>query len=53
MNLKDKYISETEQSTKPDAKRVTITDEAFAIGELLEDLSLKIEKLRMSFLRGT
>ena len=45
MTFEDKYISEEEQVMKPDAKRITITDEAFAICELIESLANKIERV--------
>lgn len=36
MRFEEKYISQKESDTKPNAKRILITDEAFAIGEIIQ-----------------
>jgi len=50
MNFTDKYISQTEMAEKPDLKKIVITDDAFAIGELLQELINKIEHTRLSLI---
>jgi len=38
MDFKAKYISDKENKEKPDEKRILITNEAFAVCEMLEEL---------------
>lgn len=46
MQFKDKYISTTENAEKPDAKKTILSDDAYAIGELIEILTNKLEQFR-------
>lgn len=39
MRLKEKYISNSENNKKPDAKKTILTDDAYAICELIENLT--------------
>lgn len=47
MDFKDKYTS----LTKKEAEKTQISDEAYAIGELLDELKNKLESLRISLQR--
>ena len=38
MEIKDKYISEHDNNVKPDHKKVIISDEAYALIEIIQDL---------------
>ena len=38
MKFEDKYISETEKLLEPEDKRVVLSNDAFAIGEIIERL---------------
>ncbi len=51
MNFKDKYISEKENAEKKDVKKVLLSNDAFAIGEMIEELIKTIEHARCSFHR--
>jgi len=46
--FKDKYISEAENAVTPDAKKILISNDAFAIGEMMEALIKIIDKTRVS-----
>jgi hypothetical protein len=43
MEFTEKYISAKENSLKPDPKKVLISDDAFAIGEVIDSLIRRIE----------
>jgi len=47
MIFTDKYISTTEATLDTKTKKAVIGDDAFAIGEILEELKNKIEILNM------
>jgi len=46
MEFKDKYISNKENSVKPDAKKMVLSDDAYAISEMINVLIQRIEKAR-------
>jgi len=43
MKFQEKYISKKENTAKPDLSRTEISNEAFAIGEIIQALINKIE----------
>jgi hypothetical protein len=45
MGFEDKYISDKENSEKPDAKRIVISNDAYAIGEQIDILVKKLMEL--------
>ena len=51
MEFKEKYISFTENSVKPDPKKITLSDDAYAISELLDALIKKTEEVRLASIR--
>jgi len=48
MKFQEKYISKQENDLFPDPKRITISDDTFALGELLDLLVKKIEELKVN-----
>ena len=48
MKFKDKYINEKENSKKADDTKILISNDAFAIGDMIEALINKIERTRRS-----
>ena len=50
MEFADKYISETANAEKPDAKKVLVSNDAFAIGDMIDKLIKKIEHARVSLI---
>ena len=48
MKLRDKYISASENSLKPDKDKIEISNESFVLAEMLEELINKIERVRTS-----
>ena len=49
--LKDKYISNAENSKKPDLTKVVLSDDAFALCEFIELVETKIGKLMAALSR--
>jgi len=47
MDFKERYVSETDKTLEPTTKKRVISDEAFAIGELLQAIIYKLEKARI------
>ena len=47
MEFKDKYTSATEK----EAEKKIISDDAFALGDMLQELINKLEHVRMSFIK--
>ena len=47
MKFTDKYISEKENNTTPDAKKTVLSNDAFAIGEQLDILIKQIMRLKL------
>ena len=45
MAFVDKYISVSENDTNPDAKKIMISNDAWAIGEMMESIVTKINEL--------
>jgi hypothetical protein len=47
----EKYISKTESEKleKPDPKKTIISDDAFAVCDLIEHLTKNIERLRLAY----
>lgn len=52
MEFKEEYISAKENAEKPDAKKITISNEAFAIGDMIERLINKLESARISIINS-
>lgn len=46
MRIIDKYISNAENSKKPDSTKVVISDEAFAFVEVISDLTKTFRDVR-------
>jgi hypothetical protein len=46
MNFEDKYISTAENAVKPDAKKIVLSNDAYAQIEILDVLIEKLESLR-------
>jgi hypothetical protein len=44
-SFSDIYISKTETLTEPDTKKVILSDEAYAIGSLLEQIKLLFKSI--------
>lgn len=42
MSFKQKYISMSESKVHPDPKKVIISDDAFAIADLLDQIRIKL-----------
>jgi hypothetical protein len=42
MGFKDRYISETENQTNPDPKKVVLSNDAYAVGEMLENIFIEL-----------
>lgn len=51
MKLSDKYISTKENTTKPDATKTVLSDDAFSILEGLEVLKIAVNQLSIT-IRG-
>ena len=51
MEFTDKYISEKENTEKPDVKKVLISNDAFALGDIIQQLINKIEHARISMIK--
>ena len=47
MEFSEKYISAYEKILKPTDKRIEISDEAYAMAEMIAELISKIEHLRL------
>lgn len=45
MNFEDKYNSEKEEADKPEPDKTTLSNEAYAIAELLNDIKHKLQNL--------
>lgn len=43
MDFADKYISERENLEKPDAKKLVLSNDAYALGEILHQLSGQLQ----------
>ena len=48
MIFTEKYINNTENASKPDPKRVLLSDDAYAIAEFIDLLIKKLEHIRLS-----
>ena len=46
MNFKEKYISDKENSLKEDLSRIVVSNEAYAIMDVINELIKKIEHVR-------
>jgi len=46
MNFKEKYISDKENSLKEDLSRIVVSNEAYAIMDVINELINKIEHVR-------
>ncbi len=46
MNFRDKYISTSQNTRVPDATKDQISNEAYAVGELLEEIKRILERVR-------
>jgi len=51
MAFQAKYISQTEKKEKPEDKRVVLSDDAFAISEMIDSLINALEHARSSLIR--
>ena len=51
MNFTDKYISEKENSETLDTKKILLSNDAFAIGDMINELIIKLENVRASFIK--
>ncbi|KKK84605.1 hypothetical protein LCGC14_2781660 [marine sediment metagenome] len=51
MEFKKRYISFTENSVKADPKKIVISDDAYAISELLDELVKNQEASRLASIR--
>lgn len=49
MKFEDKYISCAEAAVNPDPKKTEISNESYAIGEMLEKLISKLHELKFVF----
>lgn len=52
MKFTEKYCSDSEKTKLENKAKKAIADDAYALGEVLQDLGNKIEKLRVSLLNG-
>ena len=51
MGFKDTYTSESEKTKIENKDKKVISDDAYAIGDVIDDLIKKIEHARVSWLR--
>ena len=51
MEFADKYISEKENKSNPDVKKIILSNDAYAVGEMLQNLINKLEHMRLQFLK--
>jgi len=51
MAFQDKYISTTDKKAQPTSEKVVLTDDAFAISEMIDSLITKIEQARVTFIK--
>lgn len=42
MDFEEKYIAISEETVKPDETKITISDEAYAIGEMIQKLIMRL-----------
>lgn len=47
MKFSDKYISEKENAENPDIKKIILSNDAYAIGEMIDELIKKVDYLRL------
>ena len=45
MAFKDKYQSKSDSQTNPDPKKKVISDDSFAIGEVLDEIMVQIFRM--------
>lgn len=48
MEFKERYISAAEFQTSPADKRVVLSNDAYSIGEMINELIKKLESLRIN-----
>lgn len=46
MAFSEKYISKSDNTAHPDPKKKEISDDAFAVGEIIEEISMQIARSR-------
>lgn len=51
MKFEEKYISATEKGLEKDSKKKVLSDDAYALGEAINDLIIKIEHTRLSLMK--
>jgi len=49
MKFEEKYISNKEATVNPNPKKIEISNEAYAIGEMLEKLITKLHELKFIY----
>jgi len=51
MEFGEKYISAAENIAKPDKEKIALSNDAFAIGEIIAELIKKIEQARVCLMK--
>jgi hypothetical protein len=51
MEFKDRYVSISEKDKIENKDKKIISEDAFALGEVIEDLKNKLEHLRITFIK--
>ena len=51
MAFQDKYISTTDKKAQPTSEKVVLTDDAFAISEMIDSLINALEHARSSLIK--
>ena len=46
VSFKDKYISTTGRALDPTSKKIELSDDAYAIGELLVEIAFRLRRMK-------
>lgn len=46
MNFSEKYISKSDKINNPTSKKKEISDDAFAVGEMLDEICFRLSRMK-------